>query len=317
MNIEALDLNLLVAFEALMMERSVSKAGARIGLSQPAMSNALARLRGALGDHLFIAKNREMVPTSRARHLAGPVLEALSRIRSAIGDRGSFDPQSDTAAFRLAATDYAEIVLVSRVLSAIRRAAPSVKLTISRLEAQFEIPREELHDGSLQFAVGLFPQPIVPGTGIASRVLFADHWVCIAQARHPQIRGKLNLETFLRIEHICVGYGAPERAGLIGEALASTGKIRKIGVTVPHLATVPAITARTDLLGIVPLRLAKEYARALNLKIYPIPVRLPKTALALVWDESNQHDPAHAWMRSMIAGSQTDGSRNEAKSRVA
>ena len=304
MNIENLDLNLLVAFEALMVERSVSKAGARIGLSQPAMSNALARLRGALGDHLFISRGREMVPTGRARHLAGPVLEALCQIRSVIGDRGSFDAKSDTAAFRLAATDYAEIVLVSRVLRAIRRAASGVTLTISRLEAQFEIPTEELQDGSLQFAVGFFPQPIVPGAGIASQVLFEDPWVCIARARHPQIDRKLNLQTFLRIDHIRVAYGSSGSPGLIGEALASLGKSRKIGLTVPHLATVPALAARTDLLGIVPLRLAKEYAPVLNLKIYPIPFRLPKTTLALVWHESNQHDPAHVWMRRMIAGSE-------------
>jgi DNA-binding transcriptional LysR family regulator len=189
MNIEALDLNLLVVFEALVLERSVSRAGARIGLSQPAMSNALARLRGAVGDRLFVFRDGEMVATVRARHLAGPVLEALSKIRSAIGDRGSFDAKSDTAAFRLAATDYAEIVLVSRVLGAIRRTAPGVTLTISRLTAQFEIPTEALRSGSLQFAVGLFPQPIVPGAGIASQVLFEDPWVCIARTRHPQING--------------------------------------------------------------------------------------------------------------------------------
>jgi LysR family transcriptional regulator, mexEF-oprN operon transcriptional activator len=114
-----------------------------------------------------------------------------------------------------------------------------------------------------------------------------------------------------------VAYGAPERPGLIGDALASLGKSRKIGVTVPHLATVPALAADTDLLGIVPLRLAKECAPALNLKIYPIPFRLPKTALALVWHESNQHDPAHAWMRSMIARFATGGPpHNETRSRV-
>jgi DNA-binding transcriptional LysR family regulator len=301
MNIEALDLNLLVALEALILERSVSKAGARIGLSQPAMSNALARLRAKLGDPLFVFRGREMAPTARARNLATPVMEALSKIRVAIGDRGGFDPRSDTAAFRIAATDYAEIVVVSRLLRAMRRVASGAELTIRRLEALFEIPRAELQDGTLQFALGFFPAPLAPGGGMASQVLFEDPWVCIARTNHPRIHGNLSLETFLQIEHVRVSYGSPERPGLIGEAVASIGRSRKVGLTVPHLATIPAIVARTDLLGIVPSRLAKEFAPMLKLKIFPIPLRLPRAMLALVWHESRQHDPAHVWMRAMIA----------------
>lgn len=300
MNIGSLNLNLLLAFEALFVERNVSKAAKRVRLSQPATSNALARMRALFEDPLFVSQGREMVPTAMALHLANPVLEALSRIRAAIGDRDSFDPKTATNTFRIAATDYAEIVLVSRILRAMTREAPGVSLSIMRLGGLFDIPQEKLRDGSLHFALGLFPQPVVPGARIASHILFDDPWVCIAQKKHPQIKRKLTLATFLKIEHIRVSYGITERPGLIGEALASIGRSRKIAVTVPHLATVPALAARTDLLGMVPLRLAKEYARTLSLKIYPIPVSIPRAALALLWHETSQHDPAHIWLRETI-----------------
>jgi DNA-binding transcriptional LysR family regulator len=128
MNIESLDLNLLLAFEALTAERNVSKAGNRIGLSQPAMSNALARLRAVFDDRLFVHLGREMVPTTRTLQLASPVLEALSKIRAAIGDRSTFDPVTAENVFRVAATDYAEIILISRLIRTIKRKAPKVGL---------------------------------------------------------------------------------------------------------------------------------------------------------------------------------------------
>lgn len=300
MNIHSLDLNLLLAFEALEAERNVTKAGRRIGLSQPAMSNALARLRSVFDDQLFVSRGREMVPTSRALQLETPVFDALSAIRTAIGSPRGFDPQTATGAFRLATTDYAEIVLLSRIFCSIRRESPAVTLTLSRLQGMFEVPADELHDGTLHFALGLFPQPVLPGGGIASQVLFHDPWVCVAQARHPEIGKKLTLASFLRIEHIRVAYRQPELPGLIGEALASIGKSRRIGLIVPHLATVPALAARTGMLGIVPMRLAMEYASSLHLKIHPIPLRLPRSSVALLWHESKQRDPAHAWMRRII-----------------
>jgi DNA-binding transcriptional LysR family regulator len=301
MNTRALDLNLLVAFEALMLERSVSKAGARLGLSQPAMSNALERLRGALGDRLFVQHGRQMVPTARSHDLAVPVLESLANIRAAIGAGNSFDASRATASFRLAATDYVEIVFLPRALRALKRAAPHVSLTVSRLDGQFEVPAEKLHDGRLHLALGLFPQPLAPGGGMAAQPLFDDPWVCIVRAHHPQIRGKLSLATFLRLEHIRVAYAAPERPGLIAEALATLGKSRRVGLTVPHLATVPALVASSDLLGIVPARLASQSAKAFGLRIYPLPLRLPRSTVALLWHESKQHDPAHCWLRGMLA----------------
>lgn len=301
MNIESIDLNLLLAFEALAIERSVSRAGARIGLSQPAMSNALARLRRIFEDPLFVSRGREMVPTARALELTNPVLEALGKLRAAIGDQGLFNPLTAALTFRISTTDYAEIVLLSRILPNIKREAPGISLSVTRLTGLFEVPAEKLFDGRLHFAVGLFPQPVLPGTGIASQLLFDDPWVCVAQARHPQIGKKLTLAKFLRIEHIRISYEQPELPGLIGEALASIGKTRRIGLTVPHLATVPALAARTGMLGIVPMRLAMEHASSLRLKIHPIPLRLPRSSVALLWHESKQHDPAHAWMRRIIA----------------
>ena len=300
MNIESLDLNLLRVFEALAIERSVSRAAARIGLSQPATSNALGRLRRVFEDPLFVSRRREMIPTARAVELTNPVFEALGKLRAAIGGQRDFNPQTAALTFRIAATDYAEVVLLSRILRNIKRTSPGISLSVVRLKGLFEIPREKLFDGSFHFALGLFPQPILPGTGIASQLLFDDPWVCVAQTRHPQVGRKLTLATFLRIEHIRIAYEQPELPGLIGEALATIGKERKIGLTVPHVVTVPALAARTGMLGIVPLRLAMEYASSLRLKIHPIPLRLPRSTVALLWYESKQHEPAHAWVRRII-----------------
>jgi DNA-binding transcriptional LysR family regulator len=301
-NIEALDLNLLPAFEALMAERHVSRAGQRIGLSQPAMSNALARLRKTFDDRLFMQAGREMSPTSRALQLAPLLLEALGKVRTAIGDQRIFDPKSANLTFRIGATDYAETVLLSRSIRSLRAAAPAIRLTTLRLSGLFEIPSQRLADGSLDFAVGLFPQPIVPGTGIASQLLFDDDWVCVVRRGHLQIRKKMTLRTFLRLEHVRVSYGIPEMPGLIGEALAGIGRSRKIGVTVPHLTTVPAIAARSDLVGVVPRLLAEESRQALRIDIYPIPLRLPRTTMALLWHERNQQNPAYAWLRNSLTG---------------
>jgi DNA-binding transcriptional LysR family regulator len=302
MNIEALDLNLLPAFEALMAERHVSRAGQRIGLSQPAMSNALARLRKIFDDRLFVPAGREMAPTSRALQLAPLLLEALGKVRTAIGDQRIFDPKSANLTFRIGATDYAEMVLLSRSIRSLRAAAPAIRITTLRLSGLFEIPSQRLADSSLDFAVGLFPQPIVPGTGIALQLLFDDDWVCVARRGHPQIQQKMTLQKFLRLEHIRVSYGIPEKPGLIGEALAGIGRSRKVGVTVPHLTTVPAIAARSDLVGVVPRLLAEESRQALRLSIYPIPLRLPRTTMALLWHERNQQNPAHAWLRNTLRG---------------
>jgi DNA-binding transcriptional LysR family regulator len=299
MNIESLDLNLLLVVESLLIERNVTKAGHRIGLSQPAVSNALARLRGVFDDPLFLRRGNAMVPTRRTLQLSGPVMEALGKIRGAIGDE-TFTPARAQLTFSIAASEYAEIVLLPSVVRCLNREAPGVRLSISRLRALLDVPLETLRDGATQFALGLFPQPISSGTGIAFQLLLDDVWVCLARVNHPRIKNTLPLRTFASIEHIRVSYGEPERPGLIGEAMRSIGMSRKIGFSTPHMAIVPTLAAETDLLGIVPARLARKYASRTRLKTYPVPLRLPRTTLALLWQERNQHDPAHGWLRQVI-----------------
>jgi DNA-binding transcriptional LysR family regulator len=243
-----------------------------------------------------------MAPTPHALRLAPLLLEGLGNLRTAIGDVRAFDPQTACMTFRIAATDYAEAVVLPRGMHALREAAPSIKLSIVRPGNLFEIPARSLAENSLDFALGLFPQPVIPGTGIASQLLFDDEWVCVARRNHPRIGGKMTLRTFLRVEHIRVSYGIPEKAGLIDEALAAIGRSRQIGLTVPHLVTVPGIAARSDLVGVVPRLLAEESSKALRLNIYPIPLRLPRMMMALLWHERNQQNPAHMWLRRVFGG---------------
>ena len=173
-------------------------------------------------------------------------------------------------------------------------------LKTQRLAGLFEIPTEMLRNGVLQAAIGMFPQPILPGTSVCSQQLVEDRWVCVVRQGHPGVRRKLSFSEFLKIEHIRVNYGETERPGFVGDALTSLEKKRKVAVAVPHLTSVPAIAARTDLLGILPLRLARVYAKVFPITIYPIPLRVPNIVLSLAWRERNQHDAGHVWIRELI-----------------
>jgi DNA-binding transcriptional LysR family regulator len=296
-NIRELDLNLLVGLEALIIERSVSGAARRVRLSQPAMSNLLARLRKAFGDPLFERKGPHMKPTPRARQLAAPVGDALTVIRLAIGERRSFNPATADARYSLATTDYAEVVILPALFRAVKHAAPKVVFQVKRLRGIFDMPTLEL-DAS-DFALGFFPLPLPPGAGLTGTALFRERFVGIISKRHPMARHKIGLRQFLALEHIRVDYN-DERAGLIGDAVAKMGHRRKIGLVVPHLATVPFLVARSQLLGIVPFGLARALSPSLELRIFELPLEMPPLTISLVWHERHQHDPAHCWLREFV-----------------
>src|SRR5262249_34765551 len=200
MNIGAIDLNLLVVFDALMKERNVTRAAATIGLSQPAVSNALARLRAQIGDRLFIRGARAMLPTPRALELAPEVDAALNHLRAAL-QRPSFRADKSRAVFRLGASDEIEVSLVPRLVERLGAVAPGVAMRWSRLHGLFAVPEQELQSGELDFAVGAFPRPAPTEAGLLFHELYQARFVCIAREGHPQIRGGLSLRRFCEIKH--------------------------------------------------------------------------------------------------------------------
>ncbi len=296
-NIRELDLNLLVGFEALFIERSVSGAARRAHLSQPAMSNLFARLRKAFGDPLFKRGGQRMVPTQRARQLAVPIGAALNVIRHAIDEKPSFNPSSSDVRYSIATTDYAEVMVLPNLLRTVKRCAPKVALQIKRLKNIFDTPVAELEVGD--FALGFFPLPLLPGAGLNGTALFQERFVGIISKRHPMARRKFGLRQFLSLEHIRVNYGE-EGPGLIGDAIQKIGHRRKVGLIVPHIVTVPFLAAHSEMLGIVPLRLARALAPSLGLRILELPLEVSPLTMSLVWHERHQHDEAHRWFREFV-----------------
>ncbi len=293
MNLAALDLNLLVVFEALLLERGVGRAGKRIGLSQPAVSNALGRLRAALGDALFVRNGAIMVPTARAMQLSAPILDALNRIRAAIGSRIEFDPSTAEVRFRIQTSDYGETLILAPLLGRIEALAPKVTFQIRRAAGLFLPPIEELTADVIDCSIGFFPDVLPPGSGVMSEVLMQDR---VAVLSSPKRRRKLTLDDFVQSPQIRVNVGR-ESSGLIDDALARRGLSRRIALTLPDFSTIPWVVARTDLIGVIPERLGRLFARQFGLRVHPLPLDVPPLNVHAAWHQRNHGHPAHMWLR--------------------
>jgi DNA-binding transcriptional LysR family regulator len=299
MNINSLDLNLLVAFEALVEERNVTRAARRVGLSQPAMSNALARLRRAFEDPILIRARNAMTPTALAQSLIGPVRASLSQLRSALEQKPAFNPAASSRSFHVLANDYAEIVLLAPLTRSIRTLAGDVTLRVHRPQNVFQPPPASAMLDSFDLAIGFYPDALTLESGLLSEVLWEENNVCIAGADHPAIQAKLSLKQYANARHVAVFY-KPQGQGVIDSLLSQKGLERKPVLYVPHFNTVPFLVAATDLIATVPERLAMKFQKLLKLQVFATPMAMPPFRLTLLWHERYHADPAHAWMRSQI-----------------
>ena len=299
MNLQAIDLNLLLAFEALMDERNVTRAAQRIGLSQSAMSNALARLRRTFDDPLLIRGAKGMTPTPAAQTLIIPVRAALAQLREAVEEKPRFDERASQRVFHLLTSDYAEVIFLGPLLERLRARARSVCLQIHRLNSLFESPAPPSLSESFDLALGFFPDAPALDTSLHSEVLWSEQNVCIARADHPMIRGKLSLRQYTAAHHIGVFYKSLG-PGLIDTLLAQKGHSRHLAVLVPHFASVPFLVAASDLIATVPESLARRFSKHVKLQILPLPFTVPAFRLTMLWHERNETDPAHLWLRNLI-----------------
>jgi DNA-binding transcriptional LysR family regulator len=296
-NISAIDLNLLVAFDALMTERSVTRAAAKVGLSQPAFSNALARLRSHLDDRLFIRGRRAMIPTPRALELAPGIQRGLAQLRGAV-ERPEFRPDRSTTAFRVGSTDEIEVSLLPALLQHLRTCAPGVSINCSRLQGIFRVPEADLQSGALDVAIGAFPDE-APESGLFAEPLYDARWVSIARAGHPSVDKTLTLEQFCRLGHVTTFYPG-SGPGLLDKLLARRGLSRTVVVSVPHFLSVPFLVARSDLIATVPDAVARMMARPLGLVCLQCPLAIPRRSVRLVWHTRTQDAAAHQWLRATI-----------------
>ena len=298
MNISGINLNLLPIFDALMIERSVTRAAARVGLSQPALSNALARLRGHFSDRLFVKARKAMVPTPRALELAPDIQDALTRARSAF-QRPAFRPETCVRTFRVATTDEVELALLPTLIQRLSAVAPGVSISCTRLQGILRVPEVDLHSGALDGAIGLFPHPISVESGRFASELYRARYVCLARVGHTLLKSRLTLKQFCKLEHV-VTYYPGEGPGLIDRLLASKGYKRNIKLSLPHFLPVPFVVAGSDLIATVPAVVAKALCEVLQLRCFKCPVAIPPLTVSLVWHARTHEDAAHKWFRDFI-----------------
>ncbi|ACB33073.1 transcriptional regulator, LysR family [Leptothrix cholodnii SP-6] len=302
MELSEIDLNQLVLFQQLMVERRVSKVAENLGLTQPAVSNTLAKLRRLFGDDLFLRTPSGMVPTPFAEQLAEPVGYALAMIHSGLNQQVRFDPASVKRSVTIGMTDIGEIVFLPKLVERLSREAPGITLNTVRNTAVNL--RDDMESGKVDLAIGLLPQL---KAGFFQRRLFRQRYVCLFRRGHAVDKKKLSLADFRAAEHLVV-VSAGTGHGKVDELLQRAGVERVVRLTVPHFVGVGHILQGTDLVATVPERLAQRLADPFGLAWLPHPVKLPEVAINVFWHAKVHRSPANQWLRSLVFDLFTDGS---------
>ncbi|MBQ1765536.1 MAG: LysR family transcriptional regulator [Aquincola sp.] len=294
MELTDIDLNQLVLFQHLMRERRVSKVAEQLGLTQPAVSNSLAKLRRLLGDELFLRTPAGMVPTPFAEQLAGPVGEALALIHGGLNQQVGFDPASVKRSMTIGMTDIGEIVFLPALTERLRQIAPGITLNTVRNAATHL--REEMESGQVDLAIGPLPQL---KAGFFQRRLFSQRYVCLFRQGHPLDKPRLSLADFQAAEHLTV-VSAGTGHGAVDELLRKSGIQRNVRLSVPHFVGVGHILRQTDLVATVTERLADSLSGPFQLTHRRHPVKLPPIAINVFWHAKVHRSPAHQWLRGVV-----------------
>jgi DNA-binding transcriptional LysR family regulator len=308
MDLKDIDLNLLVVFNQLLIERSVSKVADKLGLSQPAASNALARLRKLTGDTLFLRTTRGMEPTPFAQQLAEPIAYALGLIHGAVNQRATFDPATAKRAFTVGMTDIGEIYFLPKLMEELAREAPGA--TMSTVRNTTVNLRDEMEAGHIDLAIGLLPQL---KAGFFQRRLFRQTYVCMFRKGHGLDKRRLSLAEFSSAQHVVVvseGTGH----GKVDELLERGGVTRNVVLTVPHFVAVGHILQHSDMVATVPERLAQALVGPFGLAYVKHPASLPEIAINMFWHAKYHKDPANEWLRGTVFRLHADQSASKVSS---
>jgi len=288
-----LDLNLLVTLEALLLEQNVTKAAARLHLSQPAVSAQLSRLRDVFGDPLLLPAQRGMTPTAKAVELFGPLRQALDQVRSAVAHR-AFEPATASLTVSIACTDYLHAAVVGPVAVALRTKAPGVRVALRNLDlAQLEA---QMSRGDVDLAL-ISPEAAPPR--LRTRHLFDERYVLIARRGHPRLRARLTAKAFAQMEHVVVSLEGGSFATPVDDALAAFGLRRNVVLSAASFLFVPEIVSQSDFVALVPERLVRGRAAALQRVDPPFPVA--GFAVGMAWHERNNAHAGQRWVREAIA----------------
>jgi DNA-binding transcriptional LysR family regulator len=287
------DLNLLVALDALLEERNVSKAAARLGLSQPAMSRALGRLRKSFGDQLLVRGQNGYVPTSRAEALIAPVRRVLQDSRALL-EPGQFDAATARAQFRILSNEHCAFVLMPDLMGAIRAQAPGIDIEVARIDGD---AFDQLANGDADLLVGRLPPTARAGHLV--ELLFEDSYVCALRKDHPALKDGLTLKSYCAHPHCAIDTSG-FLAGDIDAALTALGKKRRIAFRTPDFVTALFIAASSDLIQTAPRSLASQLSTGTGLALAELPLKIAPVPIGQIWHERHQTDPGHAWLRAQV-----------------
>jgi DNA-binding transcriptional LysR family regulator len=288
-----LDSSLLIPLDALLKERHVSRAAARVGLTQSAMSRVLARLRDTLGDPLLVRSGRSMTLSPRAEALAQPLSLAIANLERVLAGDDAFDPATSRRSFRVATVDYGAAVAIAPLMRMITEQAPNVDLSVDPLRSD---SLDELDPGALDFVLAPRRRS---SAGIVWTKLPADRFVSVVRKRHPRVGAKLDLDLYCSLAHVVV---VPERraTNAIDTLLARVGRRRHVGLRVPSFLVAPLAVAESDMILTTPESVARIFAQSLALRVLAPPLPIEAVSLSLAWHERQRADPGHTWLRRMI-----------------
>lgn len=294
MNPRAIDLQLLLAFEALMKELQVTRAAKLIGVSQPAMSHILARLRKQFDDPLLVRTTRGMEPTPRALELVEPIRLAMRQVRQVFQTQASFDPSVSEHSFNVRMGDMNEFLVLPSVLLALEREAPGVSITVNHLSPAQTV--KALDSGEIDFAVSaLLTHP----KSIRSMSLLGDKMVCIMRRDHPSAGKPLTLDTFLKLRHINIVQAMADTR-FVEDDLARRGLRRQVVLNIPHWLAAPAIVENTDLVTALSERMARRFNDRAQFVLRELPLGRRDLVWRLYWHRRYDALPAHLWLRELV-----------------
>lgn len=294
MDIRSVDLNLLVIFDAMAQHRSVIRTAEAVGLSQPATSAALARLRGVFDDALFVRAGSEMKPTPKALELAPAVHRVVEAISTEILQQAAFDPARAERTFTILTPDIGEMTFIPGVLQRLRLEAPHVRL--HAVSMRRKAAAEALESGQAELAVGFFPD--LQKAGFFQQGLFKTSYTCITCANHTHAGARMTMKQFLAARHVVV---RPEgREHTFDRLLEEKGHHRKVMLELSHFMSLLAIMPGSDLIATVPDDIATAVGRYIALKTIELPLRAPMIDVQQFWHRRMQHDPANKWLRGVF-----------------
>lgn len=296
MKLQDVDLNLLLAFDALLRERHVTRAAERLDVSQSSMSVSLAKLRELFHDELLMRASGGLMPTERALRLWPRVQEAIGAMERVFEPQARFDPATATDTFRLIVIDYIDLVLMPTVIRRIREQAPGVKLML--LQPNPRHFGEMLAAGELDLAISYFPQP---PDFLKARRLFGDRFVTLCGADHPALRAPLDVKAFCALPHVTIEPDAAQIYNVqIDAALEPLGLRRRVQMVKPSFLALPFLLEATDLVACIPARLARRMTRFARVELFDIPLELPTFDVRMLWHPRTTGSPPQEWLRQLV-----------------